>query len=204
LLNVNPLDLSTGTFRGTAEFIKQNVDLSGECTTNPPADPSLCDFTGNLLLWGYVLTPKLYTQIYSNPEFSGAPSSIRLDSKVEFDWGQGTVDSISTAGISIIWSGFVVPETSSAYTFYIAADDQASVTFNYNTVMDSQAESSYTVDLSTIPYPVEIKYKNLEGTASVNWEWEHSSRETVPANTLYHPQENLPISSNYHEITASN
>ena len=204
LLNVNPVDLTTGTFRGTAEFIKQNVDLSGECTTNPPADPSLCDFTGNLLLWGYVLTPKLYTQIYSNPEFSGAPSSIRLDSKVEFDWGQGTVDSISTAGISIIWSGFVVPEISSAYTFYIAADDQASVTFNYNTVMDSQAENSYTVDLSTIPYPVEIKYKNLEGTASVNWEWEHSSRQIVPASTLYHPQENLPISSNYHEITASN
>jgi len=61
---------------------------------------------------------------YNNTNFSGAPTLIRDDAELNFDWGEGSPDPrISSDGFSVDWQRRVRFPASGEYRFIVEADD---------------------------------------------------------------------------------
>ncbi|MDB6066991.1 MAG: hypothetical protein JWR26_3199, partial [Pedosphaera sp.] len=61
---------------------------------------------------------------FSNTNFNTAPTLVRTDATVNFNWGAGSPDpSISADTFTARWTGMVQPQFSQTYTFYTTTDD---------------------------------------------------------------------------------
>ncbi len=117
------------------------------------------------------------------------------DATVNFDWGtaipSGTA-STNANTFSVVWSGQIEPEFTEPSTFYVAADDSATLWINDQAVCHrSFAQSGNPTTTGQIKLEAGKKvnirqYDELTGTASVKLEWATASRpgEVIPAATL--------------------
>lgn len=117
----------------------------------------------------------------------------RVDSFVDFDWGQSGPDArLGTDTFSVRWTGFVTPRFSESYTFFATHDDGARLWVNGELIVDrwanqSAKETSGKVTLQAgVPVPVRFEYFENTGSAIARLAWSSArqAKEVVPESVL--------------------
>lgn len=119
----------------------------------------------------------------------------RVDTTVNFDWGQGSPTSLMESdSFSVRWSGQVEPKYSETYTFYTSSDDGVKLWVNNVLVINDWVEHSVTEHSGTITlsagtkYNIKLEYfENLDkASVKLMWSSPSQSKEIIPATQLYH------------------
>ncbi|MEK7122602.1 MAG: PA14 domain-containing protein, partial [Patescibacteria group bacterium] len=126
----------------------------------------------------------------------------RTDPSVGFSWGAGSPDfRIPGDSFSARWDGFIQPRYSGTYTFYLTADDRATLFIDDSPITTSTPalitsgsdvgrEYTATKTLSRDRlYHVRIVYRENAGDARIHFSWSHDRipKEIVPRAQLYLP-----------------
>ncbi len=63
-------------------------------------------------------------EYYNNKDLSGSPALVRIDSQVDFNWGEGSPDpAINADEFSVLWRGKLVPPETRTYELAVTTDD---------------------------------------------------------------------------------
>jgi uncharacterized repeat protein (TIGR03806 family) len=132
-----------------------------------------------------------------NP-FPGNPALTRVDSTIDFDWGNGFPDpAISADHFTARWTGAVQPQFTETYTFYTTSDDGARLFLWFNgqkvTVVDTWVDQGPTEHFGTIPlvagqrYNIEVDYYENGGgaVAKLSWSSPSTTKAIIPSTQLY-------------------
>ena len=132
---------------------------------------------------------------YANPDLEGAPSFIRRDLRIDFDWDELRPVGGSTAepyrsfprdGFSIRWSGRIIPRFSEAYTFHGEADDGIRIKIRapgestWTSLVDRWSEAGafeskpFQMRAGEL-YELQVEYRELEGRAACRLLWKSES-----------------------------
>ncbi len=129
---------------------------------------------------------------------------VRLDSVVDFDWGDRGADSrVERARFSVRWTGLLEPRFDEVYRFWVASDDGAKLWIDDQLVVsDWQIQSvnykspaSGTIALHAgRKVRIRLDYFEHESLAAVRLGWESPSqpREVIPSDRLYPDQPEIP------------
>lgn len=138
----------------------------------------------------------LVGEYFSNPALSGAPSFVRKDVRIDFDWGTllrpgGSLSkafaAVSHDNFSVRWTGRLVPRFSEEYTFRMPADDGVRLFLksadgaDWRTLIDawtgtrSEAPFGKAALEAGKTYDVRVEYRQLTGHAGVRLLWESVS-----------------------------
>ncbi len=152
-----------------------------------------------ILLFGFAVVAQaagtgLTGDYYTSTNFNGTRST-RVDATVDFDWGTNApgFGGLGSNNFSIRWSGQIEPRYSETYTFYVTADEGATLWVNDRLIVSrlfyaapAQIGGQITLQANE---RVNIRLEYLEKTnaASVRLEWTSASqaREVVPQIQLY-------------------
>jgi hypothetical protein len=167
--------------------------------TNPSTTNAMADF---LALAG----DGLAASYFPNQALTGTASLKRTDPIVEFDWGFGTPDStiFNARPFSIRWSGFLFPQYTEGYTFYVRTGDGVRLWVNGTLIIDPVndqwkdqpiAEHSGTIALTTGQL-ADIKLEYYDNTASavveLSWSSPSTPKAVIPQTQLF---SGLPLTS---------
>jgi chitodextrinase len=136
----------------------------------------------------------------------------RIDTNINFDWGDGSPDSkVSSDTFSVRWTGYVQPNYSETYTFYTSSDDGVRLWVNNQLLVDKwvdQGETEYSGSITLtagVKYSIKLEYYEGYGGAAARLKWASSSqsKQVVPKEALYSDtyasQLQLDLSSYYNE-----
>jgi hypothetical protein len=118
---------------------------------------------------------------------------VRVDPTVSFSWGTGSPDpSIGRDSFSVRWTGFVQPQFTETYTFYVNADDGARLRVNGQLLFDRSngrpGEGSGTISLNAgQKYAIVLEYDENKKSAFVTLSWSSASqpKQVIPQVRLY-------------------
>ena len=138
----------------------------------------------------------LAAEYFDNAWLQGDPTVVRVDPKIDFDWGHGAVTPYGRDYVSARWSGKVVPPSTDVYTLYVFFDDGARVYVDHELVVDGWENATFASDGQRAEVPLTggafhdlvVEWRELTGAARVRLAWSSYSvvYETVPAAALYH------------------
>lgn len=125
----------------------------------------------------------------------------RTDPFIDVNWGKEKPhDSIPADDFSVMWEGFIQPQYSGVSTFYLLADDGATLYIDESpittatkallTTGSERREYSAPKNLSRDHlYYIRLVYRENIGDASVHLSWSHARipKEVVPRSQLYSP-----------------
>lgn len=127
----------------------------------------------------------------------------RVDSTVDFDWGNGSpAAGMPSDNFSVRWVGDVQPQFTQTYTFSTVTDDGVRLWINNQLVVDSWVLQAPTEHTGTIAlqagqwYPVRMEYYEAGGgaVARLSWQSASQSKQIIPSSRLR--------ASNPHPVTA--
>ena len=130
----------------------------------------------------------LTARIYNNSDLSDL-KVIRVDSQINFDWGQDAPDSsVDTETFSVSWEGGLMVPQEGDYTFYTTSDDGIRLYINDILIIDEWNDQSLTEYSGQIylrsgtTYPIRLEYYDNGGSAAVNLKWSGPSitKQVVP------------------------
>lgn len=138
----------------------------------------------------------LFGAYYNDDQnFEGVPSMSRIDAQINFDWHTDSPEPerVNSDSFSIRWTGFVLPQFSEEYTFYINSDDGIRLWIDTILVVDKwipqpAAELSGTIHLNAgVQYPIRLEYFEEVGEASVALYWSstHTLKQIIPESQLF-------------------
>ena len=112
----------------------------------------------------------------------------------------------SSDNFSVQWSGFIIPEYTTEYTFYIVADDGVRIWIDEKLIIDkwtpqAPTEWSGKVKLSANKkYPIKIDYFENSGgeTLILGWECDHFKKCLIPNGRLFTPDMRQGLSGQYY------
>jgi autotransporter-associated beta strand protein len=138
---------------------------------------------------------------YYNSGTGASPTSFpdpaaleRLDSTVDFNWGNGSPDPvINTNHFVVRWTGQVQPFTTETYTFYTTTDDGVRLWVNGQLLIDKWIDQAPTDWSGSIALTANQKYgivmeyyENAVGAlAKLSWAFSGRSKEIIPQTQLY-------------------
>jgi len=131
---------------------------------------------------------------YPNMTISGTPSTIELDPRINFNWGDyPLVPTVPATVTSAKWTGFIEPQYSQTYTITTTSDDGSRVYINGKEVVNNWYNQSATSRSGTISltagklYPIEVDYYQNTGVASMQllWSCKSTAKCLVPQSQLY-------------------
>ncbi len=171
-------------------------DLFDNCPSVANADQKDSDGNG---VGDACQQPGLTGVYYNNNNFTAPAALTRIDTDVNFSWGNSSPvsGSIGTDNFSVIWTGKVVPPVSGSYKFCINADDSAQISINGNQIVnklwyqntDTTPSCSSSIALTQgQPAALQIKYIEYLSTAKAIFLWSYPGQSTpivVPASQLY-------------------
>ena len=131
---------------------------------------------------------------YATSDFTGTKST-RVDATVNFDWAAGSpgFGGLGTNNYSVRWSGQLEPRYDETYTFYVTADDGATLWVNDRLIVSrlfaaTPAQMAGQIALQA-NQRVNLRLEFIEKTnkASIRLEWASATqaREVVPQSQLY-------------------
>ena len=172
--------------------------------------PQLCDLLLNTILHSQVSPPPatatamadflalvgdgLSASYYQNNNLTGSPMATRVDPAVNFNWGFGLPNvPVSGRPFSVKWTGFVMPQYSEAYTFYVNAGDGMRLWVNGVQLVNSwtdgtPAERSGATKLTAGQlYTIELDYFDDTSSAGIVLSWSSPStpKAIVPQSQLF-------------------
>jgi len=119
---------------------------------------------------------------------------VRLDPRVDFDWGRGSPHrSIAGDGFTARWTGQVEAPTTEVYTFTTLSDDGVRLFVDGRRIVDNFTVHAATASSGAIPlvagrkYDIRIEYFENRGNAVMKLFWETPTRprEVVPSGRLF-------------------
>lgn len=118
----------------------------------------------------------------------------RIDSTIDFDWGEGAPDpAIPVDYFSIRWTGKIIPKYFERYNFIVAVDSGVRLWVNGKLIIDDwNVQGAHERKAERVPlaagqaYDIKLEYFEATEQASVKLYWESQSqpREIVPTTSL--------------------
>ena len=136
----------------------------------------------------------LAANYYPTIDLTGNPVATRTDPKVDYNWGFGVPDvPIGARPFSVEWTGWVMPQYSESYTFYLRAGDGMRLWVNGQKVIDQwndqqPTEASGAVALTAGQlYQIKLDYYAHADSAEVTLSWSSPStpKATIPQTQLF-------------------
>ncbi len=123
----------------------------------------------------------------------------RVDSTVDFNWGNGSpAAGVNADGFSVRWTGKVLPAFSQTYTFTTTADDGARLWVNGQQIINrwkngSAATSGNIALVANQEANIVLEYYESTSSAKMQLSWKSSSlaSQVVPQNRLFPPIVNV-------------
>jgi hypothetical protein len=120
----------------------------------------------------------------------------RVDSTINFDWGEGKIYGNFRDNVNIAWTGWIQPKYSELYTFFASADEFMKVWINgvrisANTIVETHntiSEPMQSIFLNAGQlYTVKVEFTENRYAAKAILEWQSASqrKEVVPKKQLY-------------------
>lgn len=118
----------------------------------------------------------------------------RLDSTVDFNWGNGSPDpSVRSNDFAIRWTGEISVPTSDTYTFHTQTDDGIQLWVNGELIIDNWTDHGNTHDSGEIAltagqrYRIKLQYYENGGGAvcELSWSTPTMSRQAIPSEYLW-------------------
>ncbi len=136
-------------------------------------------------------------EYFNNQSLSGAPALTRIDSSINFNWGDpGSPDvSIPVDHFSVRWTADLEVAVADTYTFITTSDDGARLWLNDNLVVDTWIDQGTTdhvskaLSLQPGIYSLRMEYYEDTGgaVAQLSWQTPTLAREIIPAGPLQPP-----------------
>ncbi|MFN0060038.1 MAG: PQQ-dependent sugar dehydrogenase [Planctomycetota bacterium] len=132
-------------------------------------------------------------EYYDDFGFGGA-ELVRIDPVIDFDWGSGSPDpSMDDDFFSIRWTGQVLADFTSLYTFYTITDDGVRLWIDDDLLIDEWVDMAPTEHSGTIAlaagqlYDVRMEFYEWGGGAVARLEWQAPglAREVIPQSHLF-------------------
>lgn len=143
--------------------------------------------------YGNCYATGLSATYYDNIDFTGI-SITRIDSTINFNWGNGSPDTnIDAQTFSVRWEGFVESPTSGLFTFITKTDDGVRLWINNQLIIDHwfdqiPTEIQGTIQMTAgqkVPLKMEF-YENRGGAvAELRWEGPGTSKQIVSSDYLF-------------------
>jgi beta-glucosidase len=124
------------------------------------------------------LEPGLKAEFFDNPNLSGQPVAVRVNSHVDFEWPTGKpIPQLSSDRFSVRWTGMILSSDSGPHVFRARSDDGVRVFLNGELIIDDwQDHAPRTV--TTIhrleagkTYSIRVDYHNSAGAALAQFAW---------------------------------
>ncbi len=140
----------------------------------------------------------LAAQYFIDPQgnFDEAPVVMRIDTTVDYNWGNGSPDPlVPNDYFTARWRGFLEPVFSESYSFHVFSDDGCRLWIGDSLVIDkwepqAPKENSGSITLEAgKKYPIRLEFLEIGGGALVQlfWSSAHQIKEIVPKRQLYPP-----------------
>lgn len=124
-------------------------------------------------------------QYYNNNSFSGSPAITRIDSSINFNFGEDSpIDGfIDEDNFSIRWTG-TQTIAAGTYIFTATADDGVKVTVDGTVIIDQLGSGGLntfqsTVALSGDSHTITVEYVEQTGEAQISFSWQLSTTATA-------------------------
>ena len=141
-----------------------------------PEDVTIDDVDQTIFLTSPGGPRGLKGEYFDNHELQGTPTLTRTDTKIDFDWGEGSYsDKGDPDHFSARWTGYFVPEVSADYKFYLSPNDGARLYVNDKLVLDDAGTRTKTLKLYTtslqgrVLYKIRLEYFKNARTAAVRF-----------------------------------
>ncbi len=160
------------------------------------AQPSLLPRASNVLSQG----DGLKAEYFDNSDFTNLKVT-RTDSKIDFNWGNGSPDALIGADtFSARWTGQVEAKYSETYNFYTSSDDGVRLWVNNQLVIDKFVNQSLTEHTGNIAlvagqkYDIKLEYfdNTYSAISRLSWSSNSQAKEIIPQSQLY-SQVNTPV-----------
>lgn len=123
-----------------------------------------------------------YAEYFPNRHLSGAPTVVRTDANIDFNWGTGSPDpQIPVDNFSARWTQ-TLQLAEGNYEFTVSADDGVRLFVNGRLLIDDWRETAYAtrranIDLGAGAHTVRLEYFEQTSEAAVRLTWE---RREIP------------------------
>jgi hypothetical protein len=128
---------------------------------------------------------------YANGNLSGNPAfPPRIDATIDFEWGFGFPDpSIVAHSFSVRWTGWLLPQYSETYAFYVEAANVMNLQVGGQSVINQQSgATSGSIALTAGQlYQVELDYYDIQTGPVVRLSWQSPStpKALIPQSQLF-------------------
>jgi uncharacterized repeat protein (TIGR03806 family) len=133
-----------------------------------------------------------------NP-YTGAPTMVRTDAVINFNWTSGPGGGIAQTNFTARWTGCVQPQFNETYTFYATADDGVRLWVNGQELVNGWVDEASTTYQGSIAlkaqqlYNIEMDYYQVSGGAIAELQWgSPSTTEALVPQTQLYPYTNPP------------
>jgi uncharacterized repeat protein (TIGR03806 family) len=195
---------TTNSIRYTVPFTLTNSAGVQAVATKPGAVNSAIASAGfinsSVIGNGVGLLGQYWSNQLPTSPFAGAPTLVRTDPVVNFNWGNGSPDpSISVDHFTARWTGAVQPQFDETYTFTTTTDDGVRLWVNGQLIINEWVDQGPTPWSGSIAlkaqqrYNIEMDYYENGGGAEAILSWSSPSTPLaiIPQSQLY-PVTNPP------------
>lgn len=140
----------------------------------------------------------------------------RTDAKVDFSWQDSSPSPLlENDTFSVLWTGYVAPNFTDTYTFYMASDDGVRIWVNNQLILDKWEDQFG--EFTSIPiqliagqrYDIRVEYFENRGlaTAALKWSSQKQVKEVVPQSALFPPDKGFGTGLKgeyYHNVDLTN
>ena len=121
----------------------------------------------------------LKAEYFDNPDFSGKPTLVRTESKLEQYWHNlSPAPGIPSDNFSIRWTGYLVPKIDGVYDFQLWADDLGRLTLDNEVLIDSwdtKFKNSWSQKSMRLQkgkkYPITLELAEYDEYADIKLRW---------------------------------
>merc|ERR1719506_932174 len=130
---------------------------------------------------------------FNNRWVEGVPAVDRVDTTIDFNWGEGLVSADASDFVSAQWDGYLQVPKAANYTFHITCDDGAKMWLDDELVLSRDAPGEYQTRpillTGTRLYHIQFMYYERTGAARMKVEWSSNkglSKVVIAQEYLYH------------------
>jgi beta-glucosidase len=127
-----------------------------------------------------------HAEYFQNVKFEGAPVLVRIEKKVDYQWGDGEMvaDSLIAREMSVRWTSTYTPETSGEISFEIKGDDHCRLFVDGEKKVETDIKNSYYTFNAEKgkAYKIVLEYWQHADNAEVSFNmgtFEDASTETI-------------------------
>lgn len=145
----------------------------------------------------------LKAEYFNSVDFSTSPVLTKIDTTVNFAWGSGSPTGVKTNNFTARWTGQVLANSSSTYTFYATSDDGVRLWVNGVLIIDFWPDHYISEDKATVAmeagkkYDIKMEYRESWGqaTAKLAWSSTTDAKQIIPKKNLFSTKEVIQAAS---------